>query len=78
MILLFETPCSGPFSCPKFDPGDWRILKLVQQTVLSWPWPCYGNNIPHPVIDQLLPKIAKRTVMKNNHKQNWLKSTTAQ
>jgi len=42
-----------------------------------------GDNIPHPVMDQVLGEIAKKTLLKNdldhvdNHNQNLLKSTTA-
>ena len=42
-----------------------------------------SDNLPHPLMDQFLIEMSKRTVMKNdldhmdNHNQNLLKSTTA-
>eukprot|EP00092_Neocalanus_flemingeri_P061273 GFUD01073628.1.p2 GENE.GFUD01073628.1~~GFUD01073628.1.p2 ORF type:complete len:185 (+),score=35.78 GFUD01073628.1:3-557(+) len=61
----------------------WRLENLELSGADCFVLDMLGDNIPHPVMDQLLGEIAKRTVMKNdldhvdNHNQNLLKSTTA-
>merc|ERR1711892_654236 len=61
----------------------WRLENLELSGADCFVLDLLGDNIPHPVMDQVLGEIAKRTVMKNdldhvdNHNQNLLKSTTA-
>jgi len=61
----------------------WRLENLELSGADCFVLDLLGDNIPHPVMDQVLGEIAKKTLLKNdldhvdNHNQNLLKSTTA-
>jgi len=61
----------------------WRLENLELSGADCFVLDLLGDNLGHPIMDQVLGEIAKKTLLKNdldhvdNHNQNLLKSTTA-
>ena len=56
----------------------WRLENLELSGADCFVLDLLGDNIPNPMMDQVLGEIAKKTFLDhvNNHDQNLLKSTT--